>query len=62
MYITNVIDYYNLTLCNCTNNDYNDNKMELVLPLFTIIPCGLSLICSISFMVYTLVKPLFSNK
>ena len=62
MYITKVTDYDNLTLCNCTNNDNNDNNMEIILPLFTIIPCGLSLICLVSLMVYTLIKPLFNNK
>ena len=58
MYITNIIDDYNETLSinnNCTNND---NNIEIILPLFTIIPCGLSFICLISLMVYTLVKPI----
>ena len=49
----------NLTLSNCTNND---NNIEIIIPLFTIIPCGMSLICLISLMVYTLVKPLITNK
>ena len=62
MYITNVTEYDNLTSCNCTDNDNNDNDIEIIIPLFTIIPCGLSLICLISLMVYTLIKPLFSNK
>ena len=42
----------------CTNND---NNIEIMIPLFTIIPCGLSLICLISPMVYTLIKPLFKK-
>ena len=57
MYITNIGDDYNDTLSinnNCTNND---NNIEMIIPLFTIRPCGLSLICLISVMVYTLVKP-----
>ena len=62
MYITNVTDYDNLALCNCTNNDNNDNTFEIILPLFTIIPCGMSLTCLISFMMYTLIKPLFNSK
>ena len=64
MYITNVTDYDNITtsdmtLSNCTNNE---NNIEIVIPLITIIPCGMSLVCLISLMVYTLIKPLFNNK
>ena len=62
MYITNITDDYNDTLSinnNCTNND---NNIEIIMPLFTIIPCGVSLICWISLMLYTLVKPLFNKK
>ena len=62
MYITNITDDYNDTLSknnNCTNNDTN---IEIILPLITIIPCGMSLICLISLMVYTLVKPSFNKK
>ena len=44
MYITNVIDYDNLKLCNCTNNDINDKNNEKIIILLTIIPCSLSLI------------------
>ena len=62
MYITNVTEKDNLTLCNCTNIDNKDNNIEIIRPLFTIVPCGLSLICLISLMVYTLIKPFFSNK
>ena len=53
MYITNIIDDYNDTLSinnNCTNNE---NKIEVIIPLMTIIACGLSLKCLISLMVYT---------
>ena len=52
----NVIDYDKITDCdnmvsfNCTNNE---NNIEIVIPLITIIPCGLSLIGLISFLVYT---------
>ena len=62
MYIANVTDDYNNTLSinnNCTNNDNNN---EIKIPLITIIPCDLSLICLIALMVYTLIKPLFNNK
>ena len=51
----NVTDYDNLTLCNCTNNDTN---IEIAIPLIMIISCGISLICLISIMVYTLIKSL----
>ena len=68
MDIINVTDYNNIiysdnmTLCNCTNNDNNDTNINIVIPLITIIPCGMSLICLISLMVYTLFKPLFNKK
>ena len=67
MYITNITndwdnitssnytDYDNMTLTNCTNNDI---IFEILTPLFTIIPCGISLICLLSLMLYTLIKPL----
>ena len=64
MYITNVNDDYNDILSinnNCTNND-NDNNIELIIPLFTIIPCGLSPVCLISLMVYTVIKTFFNKK
>ena len=61
MYITNITDDYNDTLSmnnNCTNND---NNIEIIIPIFTILPCGMSLICLISLMAYTLIKPLFNK-
>ena len=57
LYTTN--DYDNMTLTNCTNNE---NNIQIIVPLFTIIPCGMSLICLISLMVYTLIKPLLNKK
>ena len=63
MYLTNITEDYNDTLSvnnNCTNNE--NSNIEIVIPLLTIIPCGMSLICLISFMVYTLIKPLFNKK
>ena len=61
MYITNITDDYNdtLSLNNCTNND---NNIEIVKSLITIIPCGMSLICLISLTIYVLIKPLITNK
>ena len=65
MYITNITNDYNnitdhdnITLTNCTNSE---NNIEKIIIFFTVIPCGMSLICLISFMVYTLIKP-FSRK
>ena len=70
MYITNVTndhdnvasskytDYDNMILTNCTNNE---NNIDIVIQLITIIPCGMSLICLISLMAYTLIKPLFKK-
>ena len=63
MYVTNITDDYNDTLSvnnNCTNNE--NSNIEIVIPLLTIILCGMSLICLISLMVYTLIKPLFNKK
>ena len=62
MYVTNITDdIENMTLCNCTDNENNKN-IEIIIPLITIVPCGMSLICLISLMVYTLVKPLIKKK
>ena len=47
---SNITDYDNLTLCNCTNND---NNIEIVIPLITIIPCGMSLMFNISNGIYS---------
>ena len=44
MYITNSTDDYNDTLSTNTNCTNNDNNIEIVIPLITIIPCGMSLI------------------
>ena len=71
MYITNVTNDYdnitsnnytnydNMTITNCTNSEID---IEIVIPLITIIPCGMSLICLLSLMAYNLVKPLFNEK
>ena len=51
MYITNITDDYNDTLSINTNCTNSENNIEIILPFFTIIPCGLSFICLISLMV-----------
>ena len=61
MYVINITDdNENMTLCNCTDNE-NNNNIEIIIPLITIVPCGISLICLISLMVYTLVEPLIKK-
>ena len=55
----NHTDYDNFTSTKCINNE---NNFEIIIPLLTRSPCGLSLICLISLMVYTLIKPLFNKK
>ena len=62
MYIIKITDDYNDTLSINNNCTKIDNNIEIIIPLFTIIPCGMSLICLISLLVYTLVKPLFNKK
>ena len=60
MNITNVTDDYDNITSNCTNNE---NNIDIIIPalLFTI-PCGLSFLCLMSLMAYTLIKPLFNKK
>ena len=54
-------DYYdNMTLTNCTHNENNIDKIIPTLPLT--IPCGLSISCLVSLMVYTSIKPSKTNK
>ena len=63
MYVAKVTDDYNDTMSTnnkCTNND--NRNIEIFIPLITIVPCGISLICLISLMVYTLIKPLINKK
>ena len=63
MNITNITDDYdNITEYDNTT-DINDCNIDIIIPvlLFTI-PCGLSFLCLISLMVYTLINPLFNKK
>ena len=63
MYITIITDDYdNITEYDNTTDIKNCN-IDIIIPalLFTI-PCGISFLCLISLIVYTLVKPLFNNK
>ena len=57
---SNYTDYDNMTLTNCT---INENIIDIIIPaLFYTIPCGLSFLCLMSLMLYTLIKPLFNKK
>ena len=69
MYITKVTDYDNMT------NDYNNTLslnnictnseiiIDIIIPsILLTIPCGLSFLCLLSLMIYTLIKHLFNNK
>ena len=63
MYVASVTDDYNDTLSiniNCTNND--NSTIEIKIPLITIVPCGIRLICLLSLVVYTLIKPSINKK
>ena len=59
----NMTDDYNdnLSMKNkCTNNE---NDIDIIIPtLLLTIPCGLSFLCLMSLMVYTIIKPLFNIK
>ena len=63
MYITNFTDDCNDTLSinnNCTDSEIN---IDISIPAILLtIPCGLSFLCLISLIVYTLIKPLFNKK
>ena len=61
MYIANITNEYgNMTPTNCTDKEYNIDTTILSF-LFTI-SCCLSILCLISLMVYTLIKPVFNKK
>ena len=73
MYVMNITDDYNDTLTKNITDNYNDtlspkceiieNNIDIIIPtLILTIPCGLSFLCLISLMVYTLIKHLFNNK
>ena len=52
MYITNVTKGYDNKTADYINNICTDNgnNIEIITTLFTIIPCGISLVCLISLM------------
>ena len=63
MTITNITnDYDNVT--EYDNTTYtNSCNIDIIIPAVSFtIPCGLSFLCLISIMVYTLIKPSFNKK
>ena len=69
MYVTNITEYdkltdeYNDTLSLNNVSTVNENNIDVIIPsiLLTIL-CGLSFLCLMSLLVFTLVKLLFNNK
>ena len=63
MYITNITDDYDNITEYDISTDTNNCNIDIIIPalIFTI-PCGLSFLCLISLMVYTLNKPLVNKK
>ena len=70
MYVINITDFnttnhydnfsdYNNITNNCTNNESN---IDIIIPpLLLTKSCGLSFLCLMSLMVYTLIKPLMKK-
>ena len=63
MNILNITDDYDNITENDNTTDTNICNIDIIIPvlLFTI-PCGLSFLCLISLMIYTLIKPLLNKK
>ena len=61
MYVINSTnDYDNMSLSNCTDSESN---FDITKPtLLLTMPCGLSFLCLMISMVYTLIETLFNNK
>ena len=60
----NIINVTDLDITEYDNTtDTNNCNIDIIIPvlLFTI-PCGLSFLCLISLMIYTLIKPLLNKK
>ena len=64
MNVTEIIDD-NMPICNCTD-DSDDSIMTIEISyLFLIIatiPCGVSMICCLSFLLYSFIKVLINKK
>ena len=62
MYVTNITDlnflnhYDNITFTNCTDNK---NIIDIIITTILLtVPCGLSFLCLMNLMLYTLIRPL----
>ena len=65
MNVTNITDSDKFTIdYNITNKcTSTENKIDIFIPtLLLTIPCGMSFLCSMSLMIYTLINFLFNNK
>ena len=63
MIITNITDDHDNIKEYDNTTDTNDCYIDIIIPaLLFAIPCGLSFLCLMSLMVYTLVKPLINKK
>ena len=67
MEITNVTEYDKMTddYNNISSSKFtlNENKVDIFIPTILItVPCGLSFLCFLSLMIYTLIKPSLNNK
>ena len=63
MNITNITDDYDNIAEYDNTTDKNNCNIDIILPaLLFAIPCGLSFLCLISLMAYTLIKPLIRKK
>ena len=63
MNITNITDDYDNIIEYDNTTDINSCNIDIIIPVLLFsIPCGLSFLCLISIMVYTLVKPLINKK
>ena len=60
MYVTNITEDYDNFTNNCTNNEKNID--EIIPAIFITIPCGLSFLCLMSLMAYTLNEPFLKCK
>ena len=55
-------DDYNNSLSRNNNCTINENNIVILTPSILLTkPCGLSFLCLLSLMVYTLIKPFFNN-
>ena len=53
-------EYDIMTFSNCT---YKENNIHIIIPTLLLTkPCGLSFLCLMSLLIYTLLKLLFNNK